>query len=252
MSTMWLEYGSDTLSLDDYAVSINFPDIERNYSTIQGFSNNQNIIGDGSIAPGTISYTLVMKKGTSTTAFNTTRNTLNKWINLPKSAALYFVVQINGNDCYCRVYPAGKSGESYDSYSLSSEITYNFIMQTAYFQDEDLTTDNYTITSSSQSIAFTNLGTLPIFPIIHFTPSILFSILQITTYQNYGIRYEWTFPAGQEIIIDCNTGILTLAGVEIPNSQTGGTILNLESGLNTLTFNASSGSLDIKYYGRYN
>jgi phage-related protein len=249
---MWLQLGSDKLVLDSNATNVSLPDISRNYGKVQLFSNRQNVFGDGSMMPGNITYTILNKKGTATTSFNAARNTLNKWLNIDKSQTLYFYIVINSITCKVRVYPSTRSAESYSNYAISESITYEYIPEDAFFTSETLAENDYVLADADETISVTNNGTLPVFPLLTWTPTGVGTIFQMTLYTNYGIRYEYSFPAGGVVTIDCGTGIIQLAGVTISNIQTGGSILSLTPGANSINVISAAGTLAVDFYQRFN
>jgi len=135
---------------------------------------------------------------------------------------------------------------------MTDDITFSFQMETAYFQNIDDTSSTLSPASTAmETLSVTNSGILSTPPIITFTPSVAFTLLQVEIASGYGFRLESSFNAGQEIIFDCQTGIVTIQGEEVTGIQTGGSSFSLPSGTSTLNIYACQGALEVSWFERF-
>jgi hypothetical protein len=86
---------------------------------------------------------------------------------------------------------------------------------------------------------------------MRFIPTAAFLLFQVELESGYGFRLETNFVAGQEIVFDCATGDITIAGLPAYGIQTAGSIFNLDSGVNVLSVKAAAGTLGIYWRERF-
>lgn len=239
------------LDIDNNFMEVIFPKASRIWEKIELANNQAHYRGEGSFSPDQISIIRKFKKNdstTATTAWNSFRATIMRWISVSRFKTLYFyIVDGDGVTLRARVIPSGTSGESYSSLIVSSPVTMSFLMVDGFFEKTTATTTTKTLTTSTiETQVVTNSGALPAPPTFTLTLSAVCDLFQVQLGEDYGFRLEYsTWQPGDVISYNCRNGQLTVNG----NIETGllvsGSIFDIEPGDNTLYIYGAPGVLDI-------
>lgn len=254
--------GLSNFELDTNVVNLSFSGIERNYEAVKLFSDGSLIKGNGSIGARTINisqkfkkvYTISGIRYDDNTTWNDYRYQLMTYMGLAKYQIVYFnIVDSNGNTLRQRVYPLNSGDESYSSINISSDVSFAFQMEKAYFYNVTASSNTYTLTSSDQELfSVVNNGVIPVAPMFTYTPTGAETSIQIQLfYGNYGFTLASTFNAGEPVTFDCGTGEITQNGNVVTGIQTEGSIFLIPPGTVQLYITAGAGTLLTTYNERY-
>jgi len=244
------ETTSETLNLDTNVVSIDISGISRNYELVNLFADGADVRGFGFLDSRTFSFRKKhrIESGTASgTAWNDTRDTINKWIATPESNELnLYVENTDGTETYkTRIWPISSGNETWDNLKITNQIDYTFALVTGVFENDTATQETDTISDTGLHVMnFTVTGNREVPPIIKFTPSADFTLFQVQLNSDYGFRLESNFNSGDQIVYNCSTGVVTVAGLEVPNIQTAGSVFTLTPGSVTLNIYATSCAAD--------
>lgn len=231
-----IEGESATFDIDTEAISVTLPGVERTYEQKELFRDGCYIDGFGQFKPGKISFTKKFRANGGGTAWNSLRMAVMRWIGMPKYKKLYFYLR-NSDETKtlrARVYPSSRGEEAYSSLNLSDDISFDFLMENAYFEDTENTYKNTMLSSAYQEFEFSQDGILSVPPLIEFTPKQEFWVFQVEIAEAYGFRLESNFKADIKIQFDCATGKSWIDDKEVSGIQTGGSVFNLPSGTNKM------------------
>lgn len=244
-----VEGEAGTLDLDDYVQDIELDLPSRDFKLIDTLSNGGVIRGFGNFSGRK------MQVSTKFRASNETqRQTILQWFSRAASKEMYLYKAISGFTGRMRVWGMPSGGESYKQVSISDSIKFTLFSKSTFFEATTLTTAaTISVTSTTMQNETVTVNGADVNPIFYFTPSADFSFIQIKNSENYGLRSDYTFISGTEIIIDTRSSTLTITinGVEVYNtfSSTSRPFL-LDQVTNSLDIWATSGTLLVKYYER--
>jgi hypothetical protein len=134
--------------------------------------------------------------------------------------------------------PAQMGGDKFTNLNLSDSRSMTFISDEAFFQKTTATTSGTTaITANTEeSVVVNNTGTAETPVVLKITPTANATRIQVKTFEDFGLLFEGSFTANNQIIYDTETGEMTINAVQVKASQyiSSGAPFNLESGNNTL------------------
>jgi hypothetical protein len=254
--------GLSNFEIDNNAISVTFPSIDRNYTVVNLFSDGAIITGNGAMIAGQIVFSMKFKKfyytGTTktstTTTWNTFRYNIMTYMALAKNQAIYFnIIDSNGVKLQQRVYPFTRGSENYGTISISDEVNFTLQMEKAYFYNTTSYSSTYTVTSTQQEpFSVLNSGCLPAAPLFTFTPSQgLSSFSVLLYYGNYGFTLSSTFLTGQAITFNCANAQTTVNGVIVTGIQSAGSIFLIPPGTVTMYVAGCPGTLTTAFNERY-
>ena len=254
--------GQPNLDVDNNAISLTFPQIDRAYTAIDLFSDGAIITGNGAMKAGQITFSMKFKKFyylngvrySAATTWHAFRYSIMTYMGLAKYQPIYFNIQdASGNILQQQVYPITRGSENYGTILMSDELSLTFQMAKAYFYNTTAHTSTYSVTSTQQEIfSVANNGVLPVAPLFTFTPSTGFSSLQIQLYYgNYGFTLATTFLTGQPITFDCSTSVTTQNGNVVTGIQSAGSIFEIPPGTVSMYITACTGTLVASINERY-
>jgi hypothetical protein len=182
------------------------------------------------------------------TAFNSRRFDFTKWFSYPRWKNVWFYVLDGESSITMRtkVYAMQIPEDKYKYYHIATNRSFMLISPKGIFENTTADTGSESITSAvEQAVEVTNDGIWDTPIKLKFTPTANESLFQVRKTDNFSVRLEGAFAAGDKIIYDTADNSLTIDSIEQNPTQyiTRGSVFNIDPGTQDLYVTASGAGL---------
>lgn len=243
---------SNSFLIDTNIIDVDLDTPRKKIDVRKKIGNGQYVRVTDFYEPRTIKLNLKFKRDASgNNVFNNDRLTILKtWVT--SDDELYLVRQYANPSRKeaIRVYPSGISGEKYDNYLISGQVSVDFFTDSPFFQSVTQTTNSFTSTGGEKSCAVTNDGVRCPFTITIDLGADTDGII-IKLFENVQLQLLDYFYSGDVIIIDMGTMVNYKNSAEFLFT-TNGSPFQLLTGANTVKVTTNGAcDIDIDYYQRF-
>lgn len=215
----------------------------------KAFSHGAVMTGDGKIDARDVTVEVELIDYTTTADYRTAIDAL-KTAAYKQDQKLYL-----DDDRYINIKNLKKiSEEFYDGfYRVRAKIKVTFYCPDPFFYDNAPSSQEITITESTQTFTVNNGGNLDTPPIITIKPSETNSVLSLVNATDNSRTFSYSdasFGDGDALTIDSKDGTIDRDGVNVLNNV-GGTFLTLLAGDNEITYTGPLGTITFDYTRRW-
>jgi hypothetical protein len=191
------------------------------------------------------------------TAFNSRRFDFTKWFSYPRWKNIWFYILDGESSITMRtkVYAVQIPEDKYKYYHIATGRSFMLVSPKGIFENTTADTDTEAITSSlEQTVSITNDGIWDTPIKLKFTPTGNETVFQVRKTDNFSVRLEGNFNAGDQVVYDTADNSLTIDGVEQNPTQyiTSGSVFNIDPGTQDLYVKTSgAGTFAYEFNERY-